>query len=98
MEILMNEHWANMISKIDLEKHENQIYAPKAIKVIEKTIEQIKEHIKLNDFKNSHDEINFFKNLKPRFCSLLIYYKKIHQMLVILLLRDMIHGFQVVQL
>ncbi len=79
MEILMDEYWESMISKIDHEKHENQIYAPKAIKVIEKTIDQIKEYIKINDFKNSQDEINFFKNLKPRFCSLLIYYKKIHQ-------------------
>jgi hypothetical protein len=79
METIMNEHWAKMISKIEKEKKENQHYAPKAINIIEDTIEQIKDFVKLNDFKNPKDEIHFFKNIKPRFCSLLIYYKKIHQ-------------------
>jgi hypothetical protein len=68
-----------MNAEIEILKNEKSNYVPQAIKIIEGYIEQLKEFINKNEFKSKSEEIYFFKILKPRFCSLLIYYGKVNQ-------------------
>jgi len=68
-----------MNAKIELAKNENTKYVPIAIKIIESYIDQLKEFIDKNEFQSIQEEIYFFKMLKPRFCSMLIYYAKVQQ-------------------
>lgn len=49
-----------------------------AIKIILEYIGQLKEYLASNNFKTQEDEIQYFKHIKPKFVSKLIYYKKIH--------------------
>lgn len=77
MEGYIDGLWFEMNSKIELAKNQNTKYVPVAIKIIESYIEQLKEFIDKNEFQSIQDEIYFFKILKPRFCSMLIYYAKV---------------------
>jgi hypothetical protein len=49
-----------------------------AIKLIKSYIEQLKQFIEENEFKSNQEEIFYFKELKPQFCALLIYYCRVH--------------------
>jgi hypothetical protein len=49
-----------------------------AIKLIKSYIEQLKQFIEANEFKSNQEEIFYFKELKPQFCALLIYYFRVH--------------------
>jgi hypothetical protein len=77
MEGFISDLWFEMNSKIELAKNQNTKYVPVAIKIIESYIEQLKEFIDKNEFQSIPEEIYFFKILKPRFCSMLIYYAKV---------------------
>ena len=79
MEGYINGLWLAMNAEIETLKNEKTNYVPQAIKIIENYIEQLKEFIQNNEFKSKKEEIYFFKNLKPRFCSMLIYYAKVQQ-------------------
>ena len=79
MEGYINGLWFTMNAEIEILKNEKSNYVPQAIKIIEGYIEQLKEFINKNEFKSKSEEIYFFKILKPRFCSLLIYYGKVNQ-------------------
>lgn len=58
------------------------------ISILEKSIEashvladafnQLKSFIACYEFKNEEEEINFFKEIKPKFCYRLIYYRKLY--------------------
>lgn len=50
-----------------------------ATKLIYKELEKVKKKIILQGFKSEQTEINFFKTLKPRFDSKLIYYNEIYK-------------------
>lgn len=55
-------------------------YAEKAIKITIKTFEALKSNFIRYSFKNKEEEIDFFKNIKPRVASKLIYYNEIYNM------------------
>jgi hypothetical protein len=50
------------------------------IDVVKTTMEQLKEHVKDCSFANETDEIYFFKTIKPKFTSKLIYYIKLYRL------------------
>jgi hypothetical protein len=47
--------------------------------VVEHTLEELKDFIIPYDFKDSHEEIKFFKEIKPMFLKELIYYMEVFQ-------------------
>lgn len=49
-----------------------------ASRVLSEAFSQLKEYILSYNFKNEEEEILFFKETKPRFCSRLIYYRKVY--------------------
>lgn len=59
----------------DLQSLKNASYA------ILQTISALKDYVSNNEFINKAEEINFFKNIKPKFLSKLIYYHKAFEML-----------------
>jgi hypothetical protein len=79
MEVYIKTLLKDLESEIETLKIEKTTYVPEAIKIIENYIEKLKVFIQNNEFKTNESEINFFKHLKPQFCYMLIYYKKIHQ-------------------
>jgi hypothetical protein len=52
----------------------------KSIECIVKHLKVLKEHILQYEFQNSEDEIQFFKIIKPKFTSKLIYFKKVRKL------------------
>ena len=49
-----------------------------SIEIILESINQLKDYLSKNPFENQKDEIHYFKHIKPKFLSKLIYYKKIY--------------------
>lgn len=61
-------------------EHDNLLdLSESATKVIHKALEKVKKKIILHDFKSEQAEVYFFKALKPRFDSKLIYYNEIYK-------------------
>lgn len=52
--------------------------APRVINILQAGFETIKSHISDYIFENKTEEINFFKDIKPKLFSKLIYYQKIY--------------------
>ncbi|WP_298137064.1 RteC domain-containing protein [Flavobacterium sp.] len=65
------------INFIDLEIDNPINKCEKAIEIILISITNLKKAIQKNNFKSVSEEIDFFKNIKPRFTSKLIYYNAI---------------------
>src|ERR1700679_2381132 len=62
------------------EEAENRIcLANKSINAILGAINELKDQIKRRQFSDTSEEILFFKTLKPKFSSLLIFYVKVQQ-------------------
>ena len=63
-----------------IEKSEISIIAKslEASRVLAEAFSQLKVFILSYDFKDEDEEISFFKDVKPRLCSRLIYYRKIY--------------------
>ena len=79
MEVYIKTLLKDLESEIENVKIENVNYVPVAIKLIKSYIEQLKQFIEENEFKSNQEEIYYFKELKPQFCALHIYYMKIHE-------------------
>lgn len=62
------------INFIDLEIDNTLNKCEKALDVIIKSIDDLKKNVSKYGFKSETDEIDFFKNVKPKFTSKLIYY------------------------
>lgn len=80
----MNQKAAKLLSElteqlnfINLEIDDNIKKCEKAIEIILISITNLKKAIQKNNFKSVSEEIDFFKNIKPRFTSKLIYYNAI---------------------
>lgn len=56
------------------------VYAEKALKTTIKTIEELKTIFSKHTFKGKEDEIEFFKIIKPRISSKLIYYNEVYNL------------------
>ena len=78
MEGYINGLWLALNDEIETLKNEKTNYVPVAVKLIKSYIEQLKQFIEENEFKSNQEEILYFKELKPQFCALLIYYFRVH--------------------
>ncbi len=74
----LNESLNKELAVLDENYTDIIIHAKKVIPVLRTNILLLKQYIVKHNFKNSYDEINFFKNLKPKFISKLIYYHYIY--------------------
>lgn len=67
----------DQLSFIDLEIDNQTLRCEKALEVILKTIQALKDLLAKTRFKSEDEEIKFFKEIKPQFTSKLIYYNTI---------------------
>lgn len=81
----MKDFSTNLISNLEAQlstiqwQNENTIkQAEQAVKLTINSLEELKTFFKKNEFKNKQEEIEFFKNLKPKLTSKLIYYNEIY--------------------
>lgn len=65
---------------INLEIDDNLVKCEKAIEVILKSVQKLKIIFLKENIKSEEKEIDFFKNVKPKFTSKLIYYNIIYKM------------------
>lgn len=65
------------LREINAEEHDSLHKVSKCIHVCKKALKELHEYFKLNNFKSESEEIEFFKELKPRFYSRFIYYVRI---------------------
>jgi len=81
MEVYIKKLLKDLESEIEHVKieHTHKNYVPEAINRIKNYIEQLKQYLLENEFKSNQEEIFYFKELKPQFCALHIYYMKIHE-------------------
>lgn len=82
----MNQKTNNLLSElneqlnfIDLEIDNQLNRCEKAIEIIIKAINNLKEIVSKTNFKSQEDEIHFFKEIKPQFLSKFIYYNAIYK-------------------
>lgn len=52
----------------------------KSIQAVVIHLRKLKDYVLINEFKTQEDEIQFFKNIKPKFTSKLIYFKKVRKL------------------
>lgn len=52
----------------------------KSIQAVVYHLKQLKDYVLTNQFKNTEEEIKFFKHIKPKFLSKLIYFKQIRKL------------------
>ncbi|AIG30305.1 tetracycline regulation of excision, RteC [Flavobacterium psychrophilum] len=64
---------------IDLEIDDTLKRCEKAIEIIIKSIQKLKILFLKENFKNQEQEIDFFKNIKPKFTSKLVYYNIVYK-------------------
>lgn len=67
------------LSFIELEIDEIEPRCEKSVEIILKSIEKIKGIALKSGFKTEHEEIMFFKEIKPQFTSKLIYYNSLYK-------------------
>lgn len=80
MSIKFNKILKNLfqdLNNLDLEKQSTIESAEEGIKITKKAIDKIRNHVIANGFKTKKDEISFFKNVKPKIYSKLIYFVKL---------------------
>ncbi|GHT41482.1 hypothetical protein FACS189437_08450 [Bacteroidia bacterium] len=70
----------NKIQEIELGEKNIIKKSLAAIEILSESMERLKTFIKNYTFENNDEEIRFFKEIKPRFLSLLIYYQKIYNL------------------
>jgi len=82
----LNQKTNNLLSElneqlnfIDLEIDNQLNRCEKAIEIIIKAINNLKEIVSKTNFKSQEDEIHFFKEIKPQFLSKFIYYNAIYK-------------------
>lgn len=64
---------------IDLEIDDTLKRCEKAIEIIIKSVQKLKTLFIKENFKNQEQEIDFFKNIKPKFTSKLVYYNIVYK-------------------
>jgi predicted RNA-binding protein with EMAP domain len=69
------------IEKVSLSKVDDLQSLKNSSFIILKAMSVLKDYVANNEFMDKADEINFFKNIKPKFLSKLIYYHKAFEML-----------------
>lgn len=69
-----------VLTKIGSDDSDILTKAGECINLLEKTFEDLKKFIKTYKFKNETEEIRFFKEIKPRLFSNLIFYRKVYNL------------------
>lgn len=67
-----------LIEKIESSKSNILKKSLEASHVLAEAFNQLKTFISSYKFKNEEEEISFFKEIKPKFCYRLIYYRKLY--------------------
>ncbi|MDR1503917.1 MAG: RteC domain-containing protein [Prevotella sp.] len=67
------------LSELSIELDNTIILAEVAIELIQKTLSDLKAFVLNRKFKNEQEEIHFFKALKPKILSKLIYYNSVYK-------------------
>lgn len=75
------EEMENKLTEINLNEFNEIQSLKRASFEILQTLTVLKEYVLKNSFNNKEEEIHFFKNVKPKFLSKLIYYHKVFEML-----------------
>ncbi len=65
---------------IDLEIDDTLVRCEEAIEIIQKSVQKLKIIFNKENFKSEDKEIDFFKNVKPKFASKLIYYNIVYKL------------------
>lgn len=68
----------NRIKVVSSERLDKLQESMKMLTVLEESLEELKSLLTSYSFERSEDEIHFFKEVKPQFFSLLIYYREIY--------------------
>lgn len=68
------------LESIHCRYHDPVVYSEHAINVLVRTLEKLKSFFLKYDFQNKAEEITFFRDIKPRFASQLIYYNELYNM------------------
>lgn len=68
----------NQLKNLSIEEDNILKRAETAIRVSANSIDKLKEYIINHEFKNELDEIHFFKEIKPRFISSVIFYVNVY--------------------
>lgn len=73
--LVLEEH----LTFLEIESNNWLMISQQALEIILKTLEKVKKKTILHKFRSQQEEIQFFKTLKPRFVSKLIYYNEIYK-------------------
>lgn len=81
----MDNYYDTLLSNMERDLKEVAIevegvikWSEKSITIVIQSIEKVKAYVIANDFKNTEDEIYFFKEIKPKFTSRYIFYSAIY--------------------
>lgn len=66
------------LHNLTLETDDVLIQSENSINIVRFAIEKLKKHVRNTKFSNRKDEIHFFKSIKPRFVSWLIYHVRLY--------------------
>lgn len=70
----LHREMEQQLELVALKEDRESLKARKSFEVVNQTLHQLKDFIKTYQFTSSAEEIHFFKDLKPRFHHLMIYY------------------------
>ena len=73
----LHDTMTGQLEQIDQEEESVLYKAEKSIHITKAAMEKLREYISQFKFESSAEEIHFFKEIKPRFYSKLIYYLKV---------------------
>ncbi len=74
----LKEHLENKMQAISSKGLDKLQESMKMLTVLEESLDKLKNYLISYSFDNVEDEIHFFKEIKPQFFSLLIYYREIY--------------------
>lgn len=73
------EDLENEIKELAYEQNNSILFHEKAIEIVLRKTEEVKNFVLETGFNNNEEEIHFFKNIKPVFVARLIYYNSIYK-------------------
>ncbi|EHQ24292.1 RteC domain-containing protein [Mucilaginibacter paludis] len=77
--IALYQQLDQQLVRIETESHDVLEWSKQSYYAVEAAMQKLKEYIIAHDFKDAAEEIQFFKELKPKFYSRLIYYLRLFE-------------------
>lgn len=68
----------SLLDQLAVETDEPIILAEKSILIVKRCLDKVRDQVLNNGFSNTEAEMHFFKTIKPRFVSRLIYHNKVY--------------------